>query len=234
MVFANKQPAAWATLVSALIRAGFVVDASWPIQTERESKVAGGARLSSSIWLVCRKRPAAARPGWDNQVLADMQANVAGRLRAFWDAYVRGPDFFWAATGPALEAFSRHPVVRKADEAGERLTVEEFLRRVRRLVVGFVVSRLFDEDEGAAGELDDPATYYLATGVAARLMKVRDVTQRIGSDGWYYVKSHGDHHQFTHPTKPGKVTVRGRPGDEIGRALLASIWRQAGLRKPEE
>ena len=161
VVFANKQPAAWATLVSALIRAGFVVDASWPIQTERESKVAGGARLSSSIWLVCRKRPAAARPGWDNQVLADMQANVAGRLRAFWDAYVRGPDFVWAATGPALEAFSRHPVVRKADEPGELLTVDEFLRRVRRLVVGFVVSRLFDEDEGAAGELDDPTTYYL-------------------------------------------------------------------------
>ena len=161
VVFANKQPAAWATLVSALIRAGFVVDASWPIQTERDSKVAGGARLSSSIWLVCRKRPAAARPGWDNQVLADMQTNVGERLRAFWDAYIRGPDFVWAATGPALEAFSRHPVVRKADEPGELLTVDEFLRRVRRLVVGFVVSRLFDEDEGAAGELDDPTTYYL-------------------------------------------------------------------------
>ena len=34
----TKQPAAWSTLVTALIRAGFVVDASWPIQTERDSK----------------------------------------------------------------------------------------------------------------------------------------------------------------------------------------------------
>ena len=161
VVFANKQPAAWATLVSALIRAGFVVDASWPIQTERDSKVAGGARLSSSIWLVCGKRPAAARPGWDNRVLADMQAEVTGRLRAFWDAAIRGPDFVWAATGPALEAFSRHPVVKKADAPGERLTVDQFLRRVRRMVVGFVVSRLLDQQDGAAGELDDPTTYYL-------------------------------------------------------------------------
>ena len=160
LVFANKQPAAWATLVSALVRAGFVVDASWPIHTERDSKVAGGARLSSSIWLVCRKRPATARPGWDNRVLADMQATVAERLRDFWDASIRGPDFVWAATGPALEAFSRHPVVRKADAPGERLTVDEFLRRVRRMVVGFVVSRLL-RDDGAAGELDDPTTYYL-------------------------------------------------------------------------
>ncbi len=161
VVFANKQPAAWATLVSALIRAGFVVDASWPIQTERDSKVAGGARLSSSIWLVCRKRPATARPGWDNRVLADMQANVTERLRDFWDARIRGPDFVWAATGPALEAFSRHPVVRKADAPGQQLTVDEFLRRVRRMVVGFVVSRLLDDEHGATGELDDATTYYL-------------------------------------------------------------------------
>ena len=161
VVFANKQPAAWATLVSALIRAGFVVDASWPIQTERDSKVAGGARLSSSIWLVCRKRPATARHGWDNKVLAEMQANVTGRLRDFWDAGIRGPDFVWAATGPALEAFSRHPVVKKADAPGERLTVDEFLRRVRRMVVGFVVSRLLDQRDGATGELDDATTYYL-------------------------------------------------------------------------
>ena len=34
IVFANKQPDAWETLVSAIIRAGFVVDGSWPIQTE--------------------------------------------------------------------------------------------------------------------------------------------------------------------------------------------------------
>ena len=158
---ANKQPAAWATLVSALIRAGFVVDASWPIRTERDSKVAGGARLSSSIWLVCRRRPATARPGWDHRVLADMQANVTERLRAFWDAVIRGPDFVWAATGPALEAFSRHPVVRKADAPGRLLTVDEFLRRVRRMVDGFVVSRLLDQQDGASGELDDPTTYYL-------------------------------------------------------------------------
>ena len=161
IVFANKQPEAWETLVSALIRAGFVVDASWPIQTEREAKVAGGARLSSSIWLVCKKRPATARLGWDGKVLAEMQEHIVERLRDFWDAGIRGPDFVWAATGPALEAFSRHPVVRKADRADERLTVAEFLSQVRRMVVGFVVSRLLQRDGGATDELDDPTTYYL-------------------------------------------------------------------------
>ena len=161
VVFANKSPDAWETLVSALIRAGFAVTGSWPIQTEMQNKVAGGARLSSSIWLVCRKRPQTARPGWDARVLAEMQENIAQRLRDFWDAGIRGPDFVWAATGPALEAFSRHPAVRKADEPGALLTVSGFLREVRRMVVGFVVSRLLRRDEGATDELDDPTTYYL-------------------------------------------------------------------------
>ena len=163
IVFANKQPDAWETLVSALTRAGFVVDGSWPIQTERQSRQRSlaSAALSSSIWLVCKKRPASARPGWDGKVLAEMRENITKRLHDFWDAGIRGPDFVWSATGPALEAFSRHPAVRKADAPGERLTVAEFLRRVRRMVVGFVVSRLLAQGGGAEGELDDPTTYYL-------------------------------------------------------------------------
>ena len=163
LVFANKQPDAWETLVSALIRAGFVVDGSWPIQTEMQTRQRSlsSAALSSSIWLVCKKRPAAARPGWDGSVLAEMQENIVERLRDFWDAGIRGPDFVWAATGPALEAFSRHPVVRKADREGERLSVAEFLRQVRRMVVGFVVSRLLQGEGGADDDLDDLTTYYL-------------------------------------------------------------------------
>ena len=163
IVFANKSPDAWETLVSALIRAGFVVDGSWPIQTEMQNRQRSlsSAALSSSIWLVCKKRPPAARPGWDGTVLAEMRENVTERLRDFWDAGIRGPDFVWAATGPALEAFSRHPAVRKADVQGGRLTVAEFLRHVRRMVVGFVVSRLLQGDGGASGELDEPTTFYL-------------------------------------------------------------------------
>lgn len=161
VVFANKQPAAWETLVSALIRSGFVALASWPIQTEMVNKVAGGARLSSSIWLVCRRRPADARPGWDAAVLAEMRSNITESLRRFWDAGIRGPDFVWAATGPALEAFSRHPVVKKADSPSETLSVAEFLRQVRRIVVTFVVNRLLESEPGAPTELDDVTTYYL-------------------------------------------------------------------------
>ncbi len=165
IVFANKQPDAWETLVSAIIRAGFVVDGSWPIQTEmgNRTRALSSAALSSSVWLVCKKRPEIARPGWDNRVLEEMHENITTHLRDFWDAGIHGPDFVWAATGPALEAYSKHPVVKKANEPGQLLTVPEFLRHVRRIVVDFVVGRVLSHngDAEAVSGLDDLTTYYL-------------------------------------------------------------------------
>lgn len=165
VVFANKQPEAWERLASALIRAGFVVDATWPIQTEQVSRMRaqGSAALSSSVWLVCRKRPESARPGWEDQVLEDMRSRIGAHLNQFWDAGIRGPDLIWAATGPALEAYSRHPFVKKADQPDAVMLVSEFLRQVRRMVVDYVVGHLLSTNgNGHATEgLDDVTLYYL-------------------------------------------------------------------------
>jgi hypothetical protein len=167
IVFAHKNPDAWETLVGAIIKAGFVVDGSWPIQTEMGTRMRAmaSAALSSSVWLVCKKRDPLAKAGWDTQVLKDMQAGITTKLRDFWDAGIRGPDFVWAATGPAMEAYSRYPAVKKASEPGQLLGVSEFLGHVRRMVVDFVVGRVLSKDQdGAAGvdqPLDDITTYYL-------------------------------------------------------------------------
>jgi len=167
IVFAHKHPDAWETLVGAIIRAGFVVDASWPVQTEmgNRTRALSSAALSSSVWLVCRKRQRGAKPGWDAQVLKEMETNIVQRLRDFWDAGIRGPDFVWAATGPALEPYSRYPAVRKASEQGAVMDVNEFLGHVRRIVVDFVVGRVLShgEAEPDVGDhpLDDVTTYYL-------------------------------------------------------------------------
>ena len=163
IVFANKQPDAWETLVAALIRAGFVVDGSWPIQTEmgNRNRAISSAALSSSVWLVCKKRQLA-RPGWDSSVLQEMRENITQQMRDFWDAGIRGPDFVWAATGPALEAFSKYPAVKKANDPNQMMSVSEFLREVRRMVVDFVVGRVLSQDgEEAVTGLDDVTTYYL-------------------------------------------------------------------------
>jgi putative DNA methylase len=160
VVFANKQPDAWETLVSALIRAGFQITGSWPITTEMQTRTRsiGSAALASSVWLVCRKRAPGTRPGFDNVVLEEMETNIQAQLKRFWDAGIRGPDLVWSATGPALEAYSRYPMVKKFNEAGQMMSVPEFLAHARRLVVEYVVGSVL---KGEGGGLDPVTTYWI-------------------------------------------------------------------------
>lgn len=60
-------------------------------------------------------------------------------------------------------------------------------------------------------------------------MKVRDVLKRLREDGWYEVDMKGSHRHLKHDTKPGKVTVAGKPGEDVHPKTLKSIWQQAGL-----
>ncbi len=62
-------------------------------------------------------------------------------------------------------------------------------------------------------------------------MKVRDVISLIESDGWVQVRTKGSHRQFRHPTKPGIVTVAGKPGVDVPPGTLNSVLKQAGLKK---
>jgi predicted RNA binding protein YcfA (HicA-like mRNA interferase family) len=62
-------------------------------------------------------------------------------------------------------------------------------------------------------------------------MKVRDVIRILEDDGWEMVRQRGSHRQYRHPQKPGRVTVPGNPGAELKPDTLASVWRQAGIRR---
>ena len=57
----------------------------------------------------------------------------------------------------------------------------------------------------------------------------RDVLRMLLADGWFEVNCVGDHHQFKHPTKPGRVTVR-YPVKDMGVRDLKSIEKQSGLK----
>jgi predicted RNA binding protein YcfA (HicA-like mRNA interferase family) len=61
-------------------------------------------------------------------------------------------------------------------------------------------------------------------------MKVRDVIRRIEEDGWRYERQRGSHRIYRHPSKPGTVTIAGRPSQDIQAGTLGSILRQAGLK----
>ncbi|MDE0010499.1 MAG: type II toxin-antitoxin system HicA family toxin [Candidatus Poribacteria bacterium] len=61
-------------------------------------------------------------------------------------------------------------------------------------------------------------------------MRVRLLIKLIQDDGWFLVRTRGSHRQFKHPTKPGTVTVAGKPSADVRPGTLNSILRQAGLK----
>ena len=61
-------------------------------------------------------------------------------------------------------------------------------------------------------------------------MKVRDILRMIADDGWHQVRQRGSHRQFKHATKPGLVTVAGKPGDDLAPGTLNSVLKQSGLK----
>lgn len=65
-------------------------------------------------------------------------------------------------------------------------------------------------------------------------MKVRDVIKVIETDGWLFLRQRGSHRQYRHPTKPGKVTIAGKPSDEMAPGTLGSVFRQAGIDQDED
>ncbi len=61
-------------------------------------------------------------------------------------------------------------------------------------------------------------------------MKVGQIIELIERDGWVQVAQRGSHRQFKHPTKPGRVTIPGKPSRDLSPGLERSILNQAGLR----
>lgn len=57
----------------------------------------------------------------------------------------------------------------------------------------------------------------------------REVLKILTADGWYEVGCVGDHHQFKHPTKKGRVTVT-HPRKDFPVKTLKSIEKQAGIK----
>lgn len=59
--------------------------------------------------------------------------------------------------------------------------------------------------------------------------KPKEMEKEILADGWVYKNQEGSHRHYTHPTKPGKVTIPFHNGD-LSPKTENSIRKQAGLK----
>jgi predicted RNA binding protein YcfA (HicA-like mRNA interferase family) len=65
-------------------------------------------------------------------------------------------------------------------------------------------------------------------------VKVREAIKLIEADGWVLSRTRGSHRQYKHATKPGLVTIPGKPARDLPAGLQRSILRQAGLLEDDQ
>ena len=159
VVFAHKSTAGWEAVLGALLGAGWVVTASWPIDTEMASRTnaKGTASLASSVHLVCRPREAEdgsllERVGDWRNVLAELPGRITEWLPRLASEGVVGADAIFACLGPALEIFSRYSSVEKA--SGEKVELREYLEHVWAEVARQALNMIFEGADASGFEED--------------------------------------------------------------------------------
>jgi adenine-specific DNA methylase len=111
LMFTHKATGAWDALTTGLMKAGFTITASWPINTEAEGSlhIKDKSAANSTIFLACRPRhqqSATAEKLYWEDVEPLVAKAVRERVQKFQDAGITGVDLYLASFGPALEKFS--------------------------------------------------------------------------------------------------------------------------------
>jgi putative DNA methylase len=159
VVFAHKSTEGWEALLSGMMRAGWVIIASWPVKTERGARLNAkeSAALATSVHLVCRPRTEDAIGDWGD-VLRELPKRVGDWMERLQVEGVRGADLVFACIGPALEIFSRFSRVETAE--GDEITLAQYLEKVWEVVGRSALERVLGTAEakarnGAAGALEE-------------------------------------------------------------------------------
>ena len=113
VMFTHKASGAWDALASGLVRAGFVITASWPVNTEAEGSlhIKEKSAAKSTIFLVCRVREgikADADAVYWEEIEPRVAEKVRERIDDFQKAGIGGIDLYLASFGPALQVFSEN------------------------------------------------------------------------------------------------------------------------------
>ena len=160
IVFAQLQTSAWEAFLQSIIDAGWIITGSWPIDTERASRMVAMRQsvLGSSVHLVCRPREnpdgsvRTDEVGDWRDVLAELPRRIHEWMPRLAEEGVVGADAIFACLGPALEIFSRYSRVEKS--SGEAVPLREYLEQVWAAVSKEALSMIFKDADTAGLEPD--------------------------------------------------------------------------------
>src|SRR5262245_7435417 len=171
VMFTHKQVEAWDTLGTALIKAGFRIDASWPVNTESDKSLHQAKKnaAASTILLTCRKRGKAGEPVWWDDLKGKVKAVARQKAEEFEKEGITGVDLYISTFGPVLAIISENwPVLTsESDDEGEPIPLKpgDALDLARQEVIARRKQGLL---LGRHVEFDPPTDWYLMAWDAFR------------------------------------------------------------------
>ena len=158
IVYAHKSTEGWETLINSLIDSGLVVTASWPINTEMQSRLRANesATLSSSIYIITRKMKREST-GFYNNIKEELKTYLYEKLERLWSEGISGADFFISAIGSAVEIFGKYEKI--IDYEGNVIRASQMLSDVRRITTDYAVHQILHN--GFAGEISNLTRFYV-------------------------------------------------------------------------
>lgn len=122
----------WDTFLAAVIDAGFVINGTWPMRTERQGRMVGNDTnaLASSIILVCRKRAENVPTVSRREFVNALKSELPEALRHLQRGNIAPVDLAQAAIGPGMAVFTRYEKV--LDAEGKPLTVRDALALINQ------------------------------------------------------------------------------------------------------
>jgi putative DNA methylase len=142
----NYASTGWETLLEGLLRAGWMVTATWPMRTELGNRMRSidSNALAASIVLACRPREETARTVDRRGLVAALREELPGALRKLQQGSIPPVDLAQAAIGPGIAAFSRHARVNEPDGSAMRV-------RTALALINQVLEEVLSEQDGDFG-----------------------------------------------------------------------------------
>ena len=175
----------WATFLEAVIKSGYSIVGTWPIRTEKGSRIRalGSSALASSVVLVCRKRDRNAETIGRAEFAAALKRDIPPAIADMTKAGIAPADLPQSAIGPGIGVYSRFRSVLESDDS--QMPVKTALQLINR--------QLDEYMSGIAGQFDGDTRFAITWfeqhgydegeyGLAESVAKARDISVKGVAD----------------------------------------------------
>ena len=169
----------WAAFLEAVIKSGYSIVGTWPIRTEKGSRMLahGSSALASSVVLVCRKRSESAGSIGRAEFAAALKLEMKPAIEDMKKAGIAPADLPQSAIGPGIGVYSRFRYVLESDDSP--MPVKAALQLINRELDEYL--------SGVAGEFDGDTRFAITWfeqygygegefGVADSIARAKDVS----------------------------------------------------------